>query len=91
MALAAWPCADEASVDSQSAVHSHEHSHEHDNSEEDDMCSPFCSCQCCQVNMQMPVAFFKVLLPQPFNENQSMYNGNIPDSPGHSLFIPPRA
>lgn len=90
MALTAWPCADEASVDSRSVVHSHEHSHEHEDSGEDDMCSPFCSCQCCQVNMQVPVAFFKVDIPPPTIDNHSVYNGVVPDSPRSSLFIPPR-
>lgn len=96
MALANWPCTDDPSEGhahshlqvEQAYEDEHNHSHSHDSQ---DTCSPFCLCQCCQVHMQLPVAFFHEIIPQPDIDKQDAYHASIPELPGVSFFIPPRA
>ncbi|MEN7548586.1 DUF6660 family protein [Rapidithrix thailandica] len=61
--LAILPCSDQA-IESQESEHAciavQKHDHDHTGEAHPDMCSPLCSCSCCQVHVVMPVVYIPI-------------------------------
>ena len=65
-------------------------SSDHSNEEEADHCSPFCSCQCCQVNLDVHnLDAFDMLLPKISTEVFSL-SYNVSQEFTYSIFQPPQ-
>lgn len=63
---------------------------DHSNEEEGDHCSPFCSCQCCQVNLDVHnMDTFDMSVPRISTEVFSL-SYNVVQEFTYSIFQPPR-
>ena len=62
----------------------------HSHSEESDNCSPFCSCQCCQITVDIfPFHAYTLIPEKNILELISSYNNTISQEVLESLYHPP--
>ena len=86
-ALIVWPCGDLACEQQLQQTEQHDHDHGEDT---EDLCSPFCHCQCCHVNVVLSQPFFSFENADPYTVYSSLYSDLVPDSPFISMFRPPK-
>jgi len=93
MALSNMPCAD---MEVNSAMHktaqfSSEENHSHD--KENDLCSPFCACNCCGVQIlsyQTPITFEFPKACNPISIQLPSYNSLLASNFYGSIWQPPQ-
>lgn len=93
LSLSFVACSDGIVVDNNTAVAQQtydQESKEHSHSEESDDCSPFCSCQCCQVTVDFFPSYGFTLIPEKnISQRISTYHNDISQETLESLYHPP--
>ena len=85
------PCDDEIDVDGTAEFHISDSSKEHSDNHQEDLCSPFCSCQCCHVDVvDLDLYPYELILPI----SSKLHNSGVVNSTqevNYSFLRPPRA
>jgi len=54
------------------------------------LCSPFCNCQCCQINIDIVDFYSYVLISEDVFKGNSSYKNSVTQEVSHSLYQPPQ-
>lgn len=90
MCLTLTPCIDEAidnTLQKNQLTQQPQNSHHNDG---DDACSPFCTCQCCQTTVNIPV-IKSTLYIYPFKKEYCIVIQKITNHYHYSFYTPPEA
>ncbi len=90
LALNFTPCEDSKSLDAIDNIELSQNSdidHEHNGF---DLCSPFCNCQCCQINIDIVDFYSFTLISEDNFKGNPSYKNSVTQEVLHSLYQPPQ-
>jgi len=84
------PCEDgfEGCEDAQIEISQNSEDHGHNNI---DFCSPFCQCQCCQINVTFNSVSIPQIIPDPISTEVFLYVNRLESNISFSILRPPQA
>lgn len=56
-----------------------------------DFCSPFCQCQCCQINVTFNSVLIPQIIPDPISTEVFLYINRLESNISYPILRPPRA